>query len=304
MPCESPRTWNSMCRGSLEVLLEVDVGVAEGLSASARAVSKRVGELALVARHAHPAPAAAGRGLEDDRVARLRREGERLVRPTRAAPSLPGTIGTPAAATVRRARDLVAHPADRLGRRADERDVALLADLGEVGVLGQEAVARMDRVGVGDLGRRDDRRRCSRYEAARRGGPDADVLVGEAHVERVAVGLGVDGDRLDAELAAGRDDPQGDLAPVGDEDLLEHRRAATLARRIANSVSPYSTGWPFSTGRPSTTSPVDVRLDLVHQLHRLDDAEDLPLARPARRPRRTAPPPGSATGRRCRRSAR
>ena len=41
-----------------------------------------------------------------------------------------------------------------------------------------------------------------RYDAAD-GRPDADVLVGEAHVQRVAVGLAVDGDGPDAELAAG-----------------------------------------------------------------------------------------------------
>ncbi len=33
-----------------------------------------------------------------------------------------------------------------------------------------------------------------------------------------AVGLGVDAHRLDAQLARGTDDPQRDLAPVGDQD--------------------------------------------------------------------------------------
>ncbi len=48
--------------------------------------------------------------------------------------------------------DLVAHQADMLGRRADEDEAVLLDHLGEVGVLGQEAVAGMDRLGAGDLG--------------------------------------------------------------------------------------------------------------------------------------------------------
>ena len=38
-----------------------------------------------------------------------------------------------------------------LGRRADEGDAVLLDDLGEVGVLRQEAEAGMDRVGAGDV---------------------------------------------------------------------------------------------------------------------------------------------------------
>ena len=61
-----------------------------------------------------------------------------------------------------------------------------------------------------------------RYESRAGGGPDADVVVGEAHVQRLAVGLGVHGDRLDAELAAGADDAQRDLAAIGDQDFLEH----------------------------------------------------------------------------------
>jgi hypothetical protein len=45
-------------------------------------------------------------------------------------------------------------------------------------------------------------------------------------VEALAIGGAVDRDGLDAQLAAGLDDAEGDLAPVGDQDLLEHRRKA------------------------------------------------------------------------------
>ena len=41
-------------------------------------------------------------------------------------------------------------------------------------------------------------------------------------MQRVAVELGVHGDGGDAELAGGADDAHGDLAPVGDQDLLQH----------------------------------------------------------------------------------
>jgi hypothetical protein len=46
-------------------------------------------------------------------------------------------------------------------------------------------------------------------------------------VQLVLVGLGIDGDRLDAELAARVDDAEGDLAAVGDQDLLKHGRWLT-----------------------------------------------------------------------------
>ena len=62
----------------------------------------------------------------------------------------------------------------------------------------------------------------ARYDSLRGRRADADGLVGQLDVARVLVGLRVHGDRLDAHLAGGLDDPAGDLAPVGDQDFLEH----------------------------------------------------------------------------------
>ena len=56
--------------------------------------------------------------------------------------------------------DLVAHEPDVLGARADEGDVVLFEDLGEAGILGEEAVAGMHRVGAGDLAGGDDAAGC------------------------------------------------------------------------------------------------------------------------------------------------
>ena len=47
-------------------------------------------------------------------------------------------------------------------------------------------------------------------------------LVRVGHVERVAIGVGVDGDRSHTQLAQGAEDPEGDLAPVRNEDFAEH----------------------------------------------------------------------------------
>ena len=101
----------------------------------------------------------------------------------------------------------------------------------------------MNGVGAGDFGGADHGRHVQvAVGAARRA--DADVLVGEADVQRVFVGLRVDRDRLDAELAAGEDDPHRHFAAVRDQNFLEH---VSYLVRIANSRSPYCTGCPFST---------------------------------------------------------
>jgi hypothetical protein len=50
-----------------------------------------------------------------------------------------------------------------------------------------------------------------------------DSPVGHTGVKAVAVRGGVDGDGLDAELAAGADDADGDLATVCNQDAPKHR---------------------------------------------------------------------------------
>ena len=130
-------------------------------------------------------------------------------------------------------RDLVAHQPDVLGLRADEHDLVRLHDVGEMRVLRQEPVARMDRVRAGDLAGRDDRGDVQ-VGLARRRRTDADRLVGEPHMHGVGIRRRMHGDGRDAHFLAGAVDAQRDLAAVRDQDLLEHRviRSASAARRI------------------------------------------------------------------------
>ncbi len=167
--------------------------------------------------------------------------------------------------------DLVAHETDGLRARTDEDETGALHPLGEIRVLGQEAVARVDGHGVGHLGRADDGRDIEITVAGRRRS-DTDGLVGQQDVLQVPVRLGMDRDGADAELAAGAQDPERDLAPVGDENLLDHAAwwgglwtvaagcggraglAAGAARRgpdrrgAAARHSMTKSGWLYSTG--------------------------------------------------------
>src|SRR5581483_3051805 len=107
---------------------------------------------------------------------------------------------------------------------------------------GEEAVAGMDRLAAGRLRRCDDVR--DPQVALRRGRrPDPNSVVGLAHVQRVGVGGRVDRDRLAPELVQRANHPHRDLAPVRDEDPVEHQSTAGTAIGSSSKRS-----WPYSTG--------------------------------------------------------
>src|SRR6478752_6938499 len=115
---------------------------------------------------------------------------------------------------------LVAQRLDRGGRGTDPDQPGVDDGLGELGVLGEEPVAGVDAVGAGLLRDRDDLGDVE-VGLGRGGATEGVGLVGEAHEEGVAVRVGVDRDRSDPGVLAGADDADGDLAAVGDEDLLQ-----------------------------------------------------------------------------------
>lgn len=54
------------------------------------------------------------------------------------------------------------------------------------------------------------------------GRTDAHRLGSQLDVEGLRVGLGIDGHGFNSQLPAGPQHPQGDLAPVGDQNPLQH----------------------------------------------------------------------------------
>ena len=87
--------------------------------------------------------------------------------------------------------------------------------------LGQEAVAGMHGFGAGLAAGLDD---LLDHQIAfgRRRRPDQDRIIGHFDMQRVAVGLGIDRDRLDPHAAGSLDDPAGDLAAIRDQNSFEH----------------------------------------------------------------------------------
>src|SRR5690606_15168355 len=115
---------------------------------------------------------------------------------------------------------LVAHAVDHFRRGADENNAALLADTRDVGIFGEEAVARMECVATG-LDRQIDDAVCVQI-ASQRIVSDLIRLIGAFHMQRVTIGLCVDRHRANAHLGAGAHDAHRDLASVGYQNLLNH----------------------------------------------------------------------------------
>ena len=188
-----------------------------------------VGQLGVGRDLADAAPAAPRGGLEHQRVADPGRRGDGVVegvdpatapRGDRHADLLGDQLGA----------DLVAQPAHRLRARPDEGHPDALAQLGEGGVLGDEAPADPGGIRPG-LEQRALEHGVVEVRAQRR---RAEVVrgVGLADEHRRALGLGVQRHRLDAvpagpglrvEVAHGVDQPHRGLSAVHDGDPLEHR---------------------------------------------------------------------------------
>ena len=115
---------------------------------------------------------------------------------------------------------LLAHLLDRLGRGTDEQDPGTGAGAREGGVLGEEAVSRVDGVRASRLAG-GDHAVDDKIALARGRGTHPHRFVAAADVQRGAVRIAVDGDRADAHLPAGARYPHRDLAAIGDQDLAD-----------------------------------------------------------------------------------
>ena len=185
--------------------LDVAGGVHEPLEEQ-RVVAERVSRLAprrvqgrrqvsRILDAPHALTAAAGGRLDENGVADLGRAGDQLV-VGQSRPGDAGHGGHVASGHRGLGGDLVTHRLDRRGRRADEDQTRLLQRAGELRVLRQEAVPRVDGLRAGLAARGDDLVDVEvGLRRLRRAQPDRGVR--HAHVQRVGVGIGVDGDRAD-----------------------------------------------------------------------------------------------------------
>ena len=138
---------------------------------------------------------------------------------------------------------LVAHDGDRLRPRADPGEAGLFDRTRETGILGEEPVARVDRVGAAFArGGKDSVLGEVAFPGRRRA--DRERLVGLDDVPRVGVRFRIDRDRRDVERPGALHDAAGDLPAVRDQELFHGRcgrrlTAPARTRFIDGASSPF-----------------------------------------------------------------
>ncbi len=201
-------------------LLQEDGRVAERGGCLTGGGLDGLAQLGRVLHAAHAAPAAAGDRLDEDGEADLVGGAHQFVH-------VGGGLGGAEDGHARRAgggyrAGLVAGQLQGGRAGADEGDAGFLAGAGQFGVLGQEAVPRVDGVGARPAGGAHDLldgevgpHRMPRL-------PDLVRLVGLQPVQRVAVLVREHGDGARPEFVARPERADGDLSTVGDQHLAEH----------------------------------------------------------------------------------
>ncbi len=203
----------------LDQFFQHDPAIAKGTFGLTHRAFQLGLQLARLGDEANAAPAAPGNRLDQQRKADIfRRPGKRFqLLPFAAIAGQhrhAGLFGNALGFVLR------AHGPDRLGRRANPDEARFLDGFGEIGILGQETIARMDGIGAGRLGSGQDGFDLE-IAFGRRRRADMDRFIGLADMFRARIGIGIDGDCRNAEPMAGLKDATGDLAPVCDEQLLD-----------------------------------------------------------------------------------
>ena len=203
-------------------LLDEDPVIAEAVRGLVFRGIEAFARFLFVPGDAHPLTAAPGRSLDHDRIADLVGDLNGLFG-IRDQTHIAGYRADTRLLSDLFRGDLVAHRLDGGAGRADEHDAFFFKRFRELHVLGQKAVARMHRLGAGLADRIHDLVDHD-IGLVRGGRTDMHGLISHLDVQRMRIRVGIDGNGLDPHLACGFDHAAGDLAPVCDQDFLEHLR--------------------------------------------------------------------------------
>ena len=219
-------------------LLDVDSAIAECCERFlSRAFDART-QLFFIARHTHAATTTARGRFHDDGVTDFACDLDCLFN---VFDCIFGARKHGSAGATRHllATHFVTEQRHRFRARSDELKTRVTTDFCKVRVLAEEAVSRMDRIGVRHFGGGDDA--VDAQVALRtRSRTDADREVSLLKPRTLAVGGGIHTDSFDAERLGCANDAQGDFATICDKNSLEHK--ANQLGRMRYSAWPNSTG--------------------------------------------------------------
>ena len=204
----------------LDVFLDQDIRVAKGGLCLASRTGEGIGEIARLLDQAHAFAAATRNRLDQDGITDVpggtRQTVIALIRTVIARHDRHAGLFHQRLGGV-----FQTHGADRSGRGADESQARRLDRVDEIGIFGEEAVARMNRLGACLLGGGYD---GILAQITVGGGRSADMhrLVRHGDVTRGGIGIGIDRDGAHAERTGAFDDAAGNFATIGNQDLFKH----------------------------------------------------------------------------------
>ena len=197
---------------------DVDFPVAKGCQGFAPGTLQRIVKILRLVDAPHPLAAAARRCLDQQRVADIVRGMFQFFIIQAALGA--GHDRHPGACHRLSGNDLIAHCCDGIRRWADEGDSFVPTGLCKLGPLRQESVARVNGIRLTLLSRLND---VLDHQVAVAGCRRADTegLGRLPDVLCVPVCIGVDGNSIKTQFAAGADQAHGDLTPVGNQDFAK-----------------------------------------------------------------------------------
>jgi hypothetical protein len=209
---------------TLDIFFDQDMRVAERRCGLALAGGECVGEVGCGFDLAHPLAAAACDRLDEHGIADfgglLPKEVRVLVRAhiargdghARRRHQFLGCILQP-------------HRGDASGRWPDPDQPRVDHSLRELGIFGQEAIARMNRLRFGGERGGDDLL-PNQIALPRRTRANVNSLIGLPHMQRLGIGIRINRDGANAHRACCADDAASNFAAIGDEEGCNHRKSS------------------------------------------------------------------------------
>ncbi len=218
----------------LEVLLDEALAATEGGHGFTGRRLEELCDLVSFVCDLQATAASAERRLDRDRETDLVGEGEHLVgvlhRVARAGGERCADLLRDVAC-----RDLVAETLDRVGARPDPGHARIHDGAREIGVLCEEAVPGVHRIGAGTPCDAEDLL-DDEVRLAARGAAQRVRFVGELRVHRVPILIRVHRHRSDSAVSSSSNDTDGDLTAVGDEHFTDARHEVQPIRGPGRSL--------------------------------------------------------------------